>query len=522
MSNLIAQRRSVAALVLKNFEGMLEKPTKGEQFLAIQPDFALNPNFTTTENVELKDDIMSGKNIVTGEAPTGTMSHYLVGSGTAGKAPEYGAFLQASFGGYRSLSAEQTLVAGSTVGVLKLSTAGAAMFKKGDAALIKDTVNGWSVRPVQSVSGTDVTLGFNLEKAPGTGVKVGRFLTYFPISDNLPVFDIWHYIGGGESGVENVQDCRVTSISMAANAKDLINASFSFEGTAYRFNENYTENFTLFSYNNKFYIRKTANGEPITVTLEAKSYADGDALAAEIQAKTRTQASISSFTAVFAAKKFTFDATAAFLPDFSLGSEAPEGNMALGDILGFSKESQAGKTPDATAKTSVNDAKMYRNYGHGLTEVYDDTDPIIARGQQVFIGDATDNICIDSSSVTIAVNTPKALITSICEESGNYRSLINSRSATISVSAHLEDDDRRFFDRFQKGTTTNFAFVAGKKTSEKGKLQWKPGETFVFYGSPASITNWAITGSNDVYMLDLELTCYSSGDGKGSIFLSFV
>lgn len=522
MSNLIAQRRSTAAIVLKSFEGDLTKPTSGGQFLALQPDFSLNPNFNVTENVELKDDIMSGKNIVTGEAPTGTMSHYLAGSGTAGTAPEYGPLLQSSFGGFRTIGAELTLTAGSTTSVLKLSTAQAAQLKKGDAVLVKDTANGWSVRPVESISGTDVTLGFNLESAPGTGVKIGRFVTYFPISDNLPVLDIWHYIGGGESGVENIKDCRVTSISMAATAKDLINGTYSFEGTAYRFNQDYKENFTLFEYNNKFYIRKTANGAPITVTLSAKSYDDGAALAAEIQSKVRTQAALASFTAVFASNKFTFDATAAFLPDFSLNADVPEGNMALGDILGFSKESQAGKTPDMTAKTGANDAKMYRDYGHGLTESYDESDPIIARGQQIFIGDASDNICIDSSSVTINVNTPKQLITSICEESGNYKSLIGSRSATVSVSAHLEDDDRRFFDKFQRGDTTQFAFVAGKKTSVNGKLQWKAGETFVVYGSPASITSWAVTGSNDVYMLDLELTCYSPGDGTGSIFMSYV
>ena len=522
MSNLIAQRRSTAAAVLKAFEGVLRKPTNGSQFLAIQPDFSLAPNFTTTENVELKDDIMSGKNIVTGEAPTGTFSHYLTGSGTAGTPPEYGSIVQASFGGFRSLSTEQTLAAGSTTSVLKFTNAaGAASFKKGDACLVKDSTNGWSVRPVESVSGTDVTLGFNLTSAPATGTKIGQFVTYFPMSDNIPVFDIWHYIGGGESGVENIKDCRVTSMSLTANAKDLINCTFSFEGTQYRFNKDFTQNFRLFAYNNKLTVVNTQGGTRTSteVELTAQSYATGALLATEIQTKVSAITGLNSFRATFSNNRFSFTSTAAYLFDFQAANSVPEGAQTLADVLGFESTDVSSTAPSTGTKASTKDAAQYRDYGSGLTESYDDTDPVIARGQQIFIGDAADNICIDSSSVSVSVSTPKALITSICEESGNYRSLISGRSATVTVSAHLQDDDQRFFDKFQQGDTTQFALVAGKKT---GTGQWKPGETWVVYGSPASITSWSVTSSNDVYMLDLELTCYSPGDGTGSIFLSYV
>ena len=522
MSNLIAQRRSTAAAVLKAFEGALQKPTSGTQFLAIQPDFSLAPNFTTTENVELKDDIMSGKNIVTGEAPTGTFSHYLTGSGTAGTPPEYGSIVQASFGGFRSLTTEQTLTAGSTTSLLKFTSAAvAANFKKGDACLVKDTTNGWSVRPVESVSGTDVKLGFNLDNAPATGTKIGQFVTYFPLSDNIPVFDMWHYIGAGESGVENIANCRVTGMSLTANAKDLINCTYSFEGTQYRFNKDFTEQFRLFAYNNKFNVVNTQGGTRTSteVELTAQSYATGALLATEIQTKVSAITGLNSFRATFSNNRFSFTSTAAYLLDFSGAGAVPEGAATLADVLGFESEDVSGTAPSTGTKASTKNAQLYRDYGSGLTESYDDTDPIIARGQQIFIGDASNNICIDSSSVSINVNTPKALITSICQESGNYRSLISARSATVTVSAHLQDDDQRFFDTFQQGDTTQFCLVAGKKTVAG---QWKPGETFVVYGSPASITSWAVTGSNDVYMLDLELTCYSPGDGAGSIFLSYV
>lgn len=528
MSNLVSQRRSTAAIVLKHFESMLRKPTAGSQFIALQPDFSLNPNFTTTENIELKDDIMSGKNIVTGEAPGGTLSHYFTGSGKPGVAPEYGPILQTTFGGYRALPAEVMTVAGSTRSILKFSEGNAAMFTKGDGMLIKDNANGWALRPVESVNGDEVTLGFQLSAAPAAGVGTSQYVTYFPLNDNLPVFDIWHYLGGGESGVETIANCRTTSLTINATAKDLINSTFNFEGTDYGFNEEYVDNLTLFESNNTFRLisEKSKAGE--LVTLEAKKYenSDGDpdpaALAAEFQAKVRRVTGYSAATMSYSAttKKFTFTSTKGYNLDFY--SEGG-GNPSLAKILGYKQEDVLDNDLRTGAFTSPNTLFLTRDYRHGLTEVYDDADPIIARGQRLFIGDLTDNICIDSSSVTINIGTPRSLITSICEESGNYASLINARMATISVSAHLQDDDRRFFDKFQDGDDIRFAFMAGRKDrQDDGTFQWKAGESFIVYGSPASITNWNITSSNEVYMLDLEMTCFSEGDGLGSIFVSYV
>ena len=531
MSNLVSQRRSTAAIVLKHFESMLRKPTAGSQFIALQPDFSLNPNFTTTENVELKDDIMSGKNIVTGEAPGGTLSHYFTGSGTPGVAPEYGPILQTTFGGYRAFEGDEAAtIAGSTQAVLKFSKANAGKFHKGDGMLIKDTDNGFALRPVESVDADkgEVTLGFQLSAAPAAGINVSKYVTYFPLNDNLPVFDIWHYLGGGESGVETIANCRTVSVNINATAKDLINATFNFEGTDYGFNEEFTDRLIIAESNATFRLIDTKGELGTLVTLEAKTYEDSDkepdpaALATELQAKLRGVTGYSGMTVTYRAstEKFTFTSASKdfYLDFFTEGG----GNPSLAKILGFKQEDVSDENL-VGAITSPNKIFLTRDYRHGLTEKYDDADPIIARGQRIFIGDTQDNICIDSSSVTINIGTPKSLITSICEESGNFSSLINARTATINVSAHLQDDDRRFFDKFQDGDDVKFAFMAGRKDrQDDGTFQWKAGESFIVYGSPASITNWNITSSNEVYMLDLELTCFSEGDGMGSIFVSYV
>ena len=514
MPEVIATRRSTAAVIQKATEGDLQKPTSGSQFITIQPDYALSPNFETVENVELKDDIMSGKTIITGEAPSATYSHYFKGSGTAGDAPEIGPMIQSSFGGYRTQGAESTAVASSTTKLLKMSTTDAARYKKGDALLIKDS-DGYQIRPVASVSGTDVTLGFELPAATTANSKVGAFLTYYPTSDDLPVFDLWHYIGGGDSGVENIKDCRTTSMTITANAKDLINANFAFEGTAYRFNEDYVDEYQVTAGDADFEVIWTNAG---TRTNTAVSIAEGRYTGAELAAAAQTafravNNAFSNATVTFADGRFTFaDSDTSFYLNF-------EGFTGMAEVFGFA-EADTSSSSLVNSLKSTKDGKLTRFYDSGIDSddlEYDSTDPIVARDQQIFIGDADDNICIETSSATFTFGTPKSLITSVCTESGNYRSIINQRTATLAVSIILEEDDRRFFNKFKEGDRVDFAFMGGKKTDGN----WKPGECFSIYGSPASITSFAITNVDSVFNLDLELTCYADGEGQGSIFVSF-
>ena len=514
MPQVIATRRSVAAIVLKPEEGSLTKPTAASQFISIQPDFTLSPNFETVENVEIKDDIMSSKTIITGEAPTATYSHYFKGSGTSGKAPQFGPLIQASFGSTRKLSTEATLTAGSTTNVLKMSSSDAAKFKKGDAVFVDNTNKEKEVRAVQSVSGTDVTLAFHLSSAPATATKIGKFVTYYPSSDAIPVFDLWHYIGGGDSGVENIQDCRTTSMTISATAKDLINSTFNFEGTGYRFNEDFTPGWKVETGKNQFNVVTSSASN--TATIAAGTYATGAAMAAELQKAHRAAGGSGQAAAnvTYANGKFVAKSNENFYWRFL------DNSQDLEQALGFDRKT---RTPAGTL-TSDNNAPVPRDYSNQTVMdsdiTYDQTDPIVARDQQIFIGNPAekgDSICIETSSATFTFGTPRTLITSVCTESGNYRSIINQRTATLAVSAILQEDDRRFFSKFKNGDTTYFAFTGGKKESGV----WQKGQVFTVLGSPASITSFAITNSDNVFALDLELTCFAEGGGEGSVFISF-
>ena len=515
MPEVIATRRSTAAIVQKSTEGDLRKPTSGSQFVTVQPDYRINPNFETVENVELKDDIMSGKTIITGEAPSATYSHYFKGSGTAGTAPEIGPMIQSSFGGFRSESTETTAASSSTKKLLKMSSSDAGKLSKGDALLIKDT-GGFQIRPVSEVDGTDVKLGFELPSPSTSNSKVGQFVTYYPTSDNQPVFDLWHYLGGGDAGVENVKDCRTTNMTVQATAKDLINSSFSFEGTAYRFNEDYKEEFVISSNSDRFeWVWSNSGTRTNTVvTLTQGTYTNGAALATELQKQVRkVNNAFSDATVTFGSNKFTFaDSTTKFYINFA-------GYSSIARKLGFAATDVSSASLVNTL-AAPNNARIDRSYGSDIDDddiEYDDTDPIVARDQQIFIGDPGNNVCVEASSATFTFGTPKTLITSVCTESGNYRTVINQRTAVLAISVILEEDDRRFFQKFKEGDTTHFAFIGGKKASGN----WKPGECFVIYGSPASITSFSITDSGGVFALDLELTCFADGEGEGSIFVSF-
>ena len=531
----ISTRASAVALVKKNNEGTLTRPTAGGQYIAIQPDFALSPNFESVENAEIKDDIMTGQAVISGEAPTGTMSHYFKGSGTAGAEPDFGPMLASTFGSTRSQSTEGTLTAGSTTSVLKMSAADAARYTKGDSILIKDDVNGHSIRPVVSSSGTDVTLAFNLDTAPATGVKVGVYTTYAPTNTDLPVYDVWHYIGGGKDGLETMKDCRTVTSAITANAKENINCTFSFEGTAYSLNDVDNRGYVITTSNDNLRLQygttqsaATGGGGQFTSVDLDEAFYTPTQLAAHIQTKVRaltiTNNNFSTFRCAYSAstKKFTFTpASSAGTNNVqSIGLRVTGSNATdpeLVQFLGFDAATNIAAGVNGAAFTSPNET--VGNYENGLDAAFDATTPIISRNQRLFLGaSSSENTCIEAPTVGITVNTPKTLLTSVCQPSGNLATVINSRDASMTVSSFLDSDDQRFFQRFKEGDRIRFAFIGGAKASGN----WVAGNSFAVFGSEASITSFSLTSVDDVYALDMTLTCFSPGDGTGSIFCTFL
>ncbi len=521
---LINTRGKTAAVIEKDTESSLLKPTKGEEYVALQADFALTPAFETIENLEIKDDIMASKSVIGSETPSGTFSHYLTGSGVEGKIPEYHVFLHSSFGSYRNPilenGTEDETVAGSTTTVINANNSGVLTFDKGEALLIKDDTNGWSIRPVrsQNVADKSYNLAFALEKAPGAGVKLGKAITYIPQSAGQPVFDVWEYFSNN-GGNQNIVNCRTVSVAIQADADANINATFGFEGTSYRLNQDFSTSFTTGTSMRSVVVQYGSTPTKLLLTLASTlNRATGIAAATELQTKMRALSGPTGWddmTVTFKDDRFTFDVSANGSPFyFDFADSATHATMDT--FLGFSGQRSATATPTSslTSDTFAGD----RDYTSGIDPVYDSQDPAIARDQRLFVGDQFDSVCLDATSVSLSVNTPKTIIKSVCAPDGNFATLLTSRDATLSVTALLQEDDQRFFRKFKNGDSVQFAFLGGKKRNQR----WVPGNCFSLYGSEASINSFALGEADGVYSLTLDLLCYSPGDGSGSIFLSFL
>lgn len=533
MAQLTSTRSSSVALTRKLVEGPLKAP-EATDFTAIQTgDFSIAANFETVENLELLNDIMVGQPTISGESPTGSMSHYWKGSGTEGEDPEFSILLESSFGQKKTAKAGLAAAASSTTSVIKVASGHG--LSKGDAVLVKHSAHEHEIRPIKSVTATELNLGFDLNQAPAASTSLGRCVTYSPSSIDLPVFDCWHYMGDGKAGLETIKDCRTVSATITAAAKDNINCSYSFEGTAYSLNDPDHAAYEVVSGKNTFVLiygkaSDTSNYPTESVTLDAGFYTAAG-LAEELQKKlvaisqagydfTGLRVTYSKTDKKFSIQPLANDNTVVSKVGVKM-TTSTRTSAELAAFLGFSEGADKEVGSSATGgDAAVSDVETVpSNYIKGVTPSFDSSPPIIARKQQLFLGaNSSDNVCLETSSVTVTIGTPKTLLTSICPESGNFATVINSRTATVSLAAFYESNDQRFFRSFKEGSKTSFALVGGARAADN----YVAGNSYSIYGSEATITSMAITGSDDVYTIELELACFSPGDGSGSIFCSFL
>ena len=512
---LISVRTSTLAVVKKGAEGDLKFPTRADQFLAIQPDLSFSPNFETQENPEIRNDIMMAQTSISGESPSVNFSHLWKGSGTEGQPPEFGTLLEGTFGNQRNYVSSST-IAGSTKKVLKLQTSNlkprAGDYSKGDMILLKHANHEWEVAVVESgdTTANELTLGLDLVNAPAASTEIGAFRTYFPANADMPAFDMYHYMEGGEGGLETMKDARTVTTNITANAKENINATFTLEGTAYTLNEpEFAKALRVTTGTNDSIVFSQGTNVEETLTVRAGSYTTTTILAELNRAQAAlTNNSLKAATWAYSATtdKFTLDRKTSGNLGFA--------ESQLTNNLGFE-----GALAKGSGEATATNKKSFNSFAHGLTLSFNDIPPVISRNQRLYLFKHTgENTCLNAPNLSFTINTPKTLLTSVCEKSGNFASVITERSASMSVTSFLEENDQRFFKSFSENETVSFLFVGGNKTNDN----WRPGQTFGIYGSEATITSFSISQIDTVFAIDMELMCYSPGDGTGSIFCGFM
>lgn len=500
--SLGSSKSNVLGLKVEVTEGTPVDPAAATDFVVLQPDAQMTPSFDLLQNEEIRASIGAAKGIQGLEKPEMTFSHYLKHSGVEGTAPEISDLLKAAFGAETVNSTQRTTTASSTTSVVKLG-AGGSDFARGMAILLKDSTNGYNIRPVQSVSTNDLTLGFNLAVAPATGMNVGKCINYSPANSGHQSLSAWLYRGNGHA-TELMAGGKVTQFGFSANAGEFINANFQMAGTKYHFNP----------------IRAAATDTKIDFTdddgtavgtITAKVYRSPYELATAVQDAMNAASPGETKTVTYSSStgKFTIASTGAVF-ELLWNSGANTANT-LGNILGFSVAA------DDTGSTSyLADSAM--TYAAPYTPSYDSADPIAAKNQEVLLGDATDTTAFDAATIDFNLVNERTEVKSICAESGINSIAITGRQVTVRVTALLNKYDADKFRRYADNVDTKFCYNFGVKSGGN----WVAGKCGCLYIPTCTITSFQLTDLDTVIGLDMELSAFVDSSGNGEVYLNFL
>lgn len=499
-------KKTVMALVREVTEGVPIKPTLGTQYIALQDGFELEPAFDELENAELTGSLGVSKTILGIENPSSSLSHYIRHSGVEGQEPNFGLLLEGVFGDKKIVATERNTIAASTAGdsvaaaIIKVDAGEGVEFERGQAVLIKDSANVFAIRNVLSVDGDDLTLNFNLDNAPGVGVDLGKAVLYKP-GEAHPTMSIWNFRGNG-GAIELISGSRVTEFSMEVTAGELINGSFSMDGVKYHFNP-----IEVDANNNKF--DGIDDGGAFTATIPSKMYVDPHELAAAMTtAINAVTGETWTVTYIDVTGKFRIASTGA-LTTLAWDTGASTA-VSIGPDIGYSVAAD-----DTGANTYDSDNAI--DLTRLQTPDFDDSDPLAAKANEVFLGGFADNVCFKTQSLTATLTNTKTDLPDVCSDSGKEGTIITGREANIELVATLQQFEADKFRRFRENQETSFAFNFGIKSAGN----WVAGKSANLYFPTATISSFKLSDNDGVVTLEMTLKAFVK-DALGEIYLNFL
>jgi len=399
---------------------------------------------------------------------------------------------------------ERVTAGGGSVSSLVLS-ASAAEFERGKFILLKDTTNGFQIRPLHSGSGTTWVPGFNFDATPSTGVGVGKQVNFAPLNTGHPSYSMWLFRGDG-GAIEAMAGCKTVETSIDVQAGQYINASYQIEGTSF-----YFDPIEITSADTK--LDFTDQDGTVAATIQARFYRDPHDLASAL---TTAMRAVSTRTPTVTyndkganAGKFTITITGTTLS--LLWNSGGNAANTVGDKIGFST---AADDTGSTSYTSDN-AQDWSKY---QTPSYDDADPLVAKDNEVFIGDADDNTCFCASSMTISLANEKSNIECICAESGVQGSIYNARTVTVDFVGEMTRHDADKWNRFKNNLDTRFLFNFGNKSGGN----WVEGQCGGFYIPSCTVQAFGHGDNEGIVTVEGTLQAFVDSDGLGEVYLGFV
>ncbi len=502
MATYGSSKSNVLAVVKEVTAGTPVDPSSGSDYVALQSDFQMAPNFEQLTNDEIRASIGKSKTIQGLEQPEGGFSHYMKASGVEGTPPEIGDLLESAFGATSANSTQRTTTTSSTTSVVKLA-AGGSDFARGKAVLVKDGTNGYNIRPVHSVSTNDLTLGFNLPNGPASGVNTGKCVNFSPANSGHPSLTLHAYRGNGQA-LEVLAGALVQEMTIDAKAGQNINTNFSFQGTKYHFNP-----IRIAAADTKLDFEDSSGALVATVT--AKLYRSPQELAQAIQDSMNAQGSVDTFTVTYdnATGKFTFTSNgSAFELNWNTGANTAN---TIGDKIGFLTAAD-----DTGSLTYTSDNAQ--SYASPYTPSFDSADPVAAKNLEILLGDAADASCFCAQEVSIKLTNTITNVLCICAESGVDQKKVTERRVTIAFKALLPKYDADKFNRYATNQETRFAFNFGPKSGGN----WVPGKCGNVYVPTCTVSKFQVTDLDSMIGIDVELEGFVDSSGNGEVYLNFL
>lgn len=497
-------RNSVFAVMEETTEGTPVVPAANTDYVPLQDGFTLSPSFTEIENAELSGSIGKAKSTLGLEEPSATTDSYIKHSGVEGTAPQADLYYKAALG------ATSTIAELSTSGVStvdSLTFADSSTVIRGQAFLVKDGINGYSIRNATATHATDIPLNVDLSVAPATTTATGNPVVYLP-GESHPSLTLWDYRGNG-GAIETISGARVSDMTINIVANEFINSSLSFVGTEYFFNP-----LTLTASNK--YIDLTDDSGTIVITLTEGTYKDPHELADHI-ASVGTAAAAASGADDFlctysdATGKYTISTTTG--TTFSLlwktGTHGEDNaDDHVGTLLGYDDSADDTASLSYTSDNAIDLSSPF-------TPSFDTSNPLVAKSNEALFGDNT--ACLSTNTATFTLTNGVTNILDICADSGKSGSVVGERTVTVELAGSYNRYDVDPFERMRQGTTTQFMYNAGTKSGGN----WVAGKSLNFWIPEATVTTFELVDNEGLVDYNITLSAFVDS-GKGEFFINFL
>jgi hypothetical protein len=184
----------------------------------------------------------------------------------------------------------------------------------------------------------------------------------------------------------------------------------------------------------------------------------------------------------------------------------------IGTKLGF-----AVAADDTSATSYISDNALSFVAPH--TPLFDSTTLLVAKNMEIMIGtSATENDCIQVSTLDWSMSTPKTNIDSICAETGLDSTIINERTNEITFNALLNKYDVAKFKNFVENETVRFQFTFGSKTAGN----WDAGKSGALVLRKGKITSYEIVDTDGRFELTATISGFNNDSSNEEIFLGFI